>query len=123
MAAMLRAIQKYGLDDPAAGNPIGVFTNRDLQQMYNDLFLAGSLSVVGALQAGALVEERDIVDLHAAIAATDQRDLKKKYGNILEGSAKHLRAFDRNLRRFGVIYEPQFLTQEEYDTIISAGRT
>ena len=120
MAAMLRAINMYGLEDPAAGNPIGVFDDPVLQQLYGDLFLAGSLSLVGALQAGALVEEKDIIDLQAAIATTDNQDLDRKYGKLLLGSSKHLRAFDRQLVKRGIVYEPLYLTQEEYDDIVAA---
>ena len=122
MAAVLRAINRYGLDDPAAGNPIGVFTNKEIQQLYSDLFLAGSQSLNEALSAGALVEEKDILDLGQAIAATDQQDLEKMYGNLMRGSGSHLRAFVRNLAKRGVAYEPQILTQEDFDSIIAAGR-
>lgn len=122
MAAVLRAINKYGLVDPAAGNPIGVFTNQEIQQLYSDLFLVGSQSLIEALKAGALVEEKDIFDLREAIATTNQQALEKMYGNLLRGSGSHLRAFVRNLAKRGVAYEPQILSQEDFDNIIAAGR-
>jgi hypothetical protein len=122
MAAVLRAIIKYGLDDPAAGNAIGIFTNQYIQQLYSDLFLAGSQSLNEALKAGALVEEKDIFDLGEAIDTTNNLDLEKMYSNLLRGSGSHLRAFVRNLAKRGVAYEPQILSQKDFDSIIAAGR-
>jgi hypothetical protein len=41
------------------------------------------------------------------------------YGHLLEGSKAHLRAFVGQLSLNGVTYEPQFLSQEEFDSIIA----
>jgi hypothetical protein len=64
-----------------------------LQPIYDALAAAGSVSVVGALEAGVFIEETDITDLTEAVGATDNPDLQQVYGNLLEGSARHLMAF------------------------------
>jgi hypothetical protein len=86
-------ISRYGLSDPAQ-TTAGVFTNPDLQKLYDDLLAKGSLSLLDALQVGVAIEETDIDDLKAAIAVTDNRDVLTVYGNLLNGSLSHLSAFD-----------------------------
>jgi hypothetical protein len=71
------------------------------------------------LTVGAKIEELDIRDLMAAIAATDNVILKTTYQNLLEGSKSHLRAFVRVLDREGAAYDgPYFLDPALYDAII-----
>lgn len=118
MKAVLYHLRKYDLDDPAAGNGVGVFTSPDLQELYDDLVLLGMLSVGDALAVGATIEELDISDLEVALAQTDNIDLQTLYQNLLKGSRNHLRAFHKKLTRLGIVYEPQYLTQEEYDEIV-----
>ncbi len=35
----------------------------------------------------------------------------------MKGSRNHLRAFTSTLSKYGVTYEPQYLSKEEYDKI------
>lgn len=43
------------------------------------------------------------------------------YGNLLKGSRNHLRSFTGNLEsRTGVTYEPEYLTVDQYEVIVSA---
>lgn len=118
MLAILLLINRYELTDPVGSNADGIFTNPDLQSLYNDLIASGSLSLVEALKVGAAIEEIDIIDLDKAIEMTDNEDFKLVYGNLRKGSENHLRAFVSNLSRNGVAYTPQYLTQEEYNEII-----
>ncbi len=89
-------IGRYGLSDPAQ-TAAGAFTNPDLQKLYNDLLADGNLTLLGALQVGVTIEETDIDDLKAAIADTGNRDVLTVYGNLLNGSANHLEAFNSHL--------------------------
>jgi len=122
MRAVLYYLRKYDLDDPAAGNGVGIFTNPDLQVLYNDLVLMGMLSIGDALQVGAAVEELDIHDLKIALDRTDNIDLRTLYQNLLKGSRNHLRAFHKHLTRLGIVYQPDYLTQEEYDEIVYSAK-
>ncbi len=60
MDAIKYLIDTYELEDPVGENPEGVFENEALQQMYNELIEAGSISREEALKVGALIEEIDL---------------------------------------------------------------
>jgi hypothetical protein len=89
-------IERYGLTHPAQPTA-GVFTNLDLQQLYNDLIAKGNVSLLDALQVGVAIEEKDIEDLKAAMAITDNRDVLRVYSNLLDGSLNHLSAFESHM--------------------------
>ena len=101
MDSALTLITTYGLVDPAAGNAAGVFTNSDLQSLYDQLVAQGSASQIAALQVGVLIEETDIADLETAISNTTKPDILRTYGNLLKGSQNHLSAFTNNLAALG----------------------
>lgn len=116
--AILRLLNHFGLEDPTI-DEAGVFSNSDLQELYNNLIATGAESVEAALQVGAFVEETDIRDLLRLINGTENADLIKVYANLLRGSYMHLKAFTRLLSTNEINYVPQILTQEEYDEIIA----
>ncbi len=118
MSALLVLINRYGLTDPVGSNADGVFSDPNLQSLYNSLIAAGSVSLVEGLKVGAAIEEIDIIDLDEAIAATDNEDFKLIYGNLRKGSENHLRSFVSVLSRNGVTYAPQYLSIEVYNEII-----
>jgi hypothetical protein len=89
-------LTRYGLSDPAKPTA-GVFTNPDLQRLYADLYSKGTTSLLDALEVGVIIEEKDIDDLKAAIAITDNKDTLTVYGNLLNGSLNHLAAFNSHL--------------------------
>ena len=97
MAAVERLMGIYSVPDPIAGVPAGSFSDPVFAQLYASLTAQGAQSLSGALQAGVAIEQRDIDDLEARIAATDRADLKAVYGNLLRASNNHLRAFQRLL--------------------------
>jgi hypothetical protein len=116
--AVRRLIEAHGLEDPAAGNPPGVFENTDLQAMYDKLVAMGRVSLNDALAVGCLIEEKDIQDINDKKAEVlDEPDIVQVYDHLLCGSRNHLRAFNSNLLNQGVTYVPQVLTQAEWDAI------
>lgn len=117
MGALLVLIDKYGLEDPVGDNGVGVFSNPEFTELYENLTGIGHTSVVEALKVGALIEELDIFDLQQALEKVDNVDLAVAYQNLLKGSRNHLRAFNKLLVRNGAEYEARYLTQEEYDAI------
>jgi len=119
MDSIKNLLDKYDLDDPAEGNDIGVFTNQELQTLYYELVAEGEQSLIDALTVGGKIEEIDIIDLKNYIEQTYKFDIKRAYTNLLEGSKNHLRAFVKELEMQGVIYEPFYLSQEEFDDIIN----
>lgn len=122
MDSMKILIDRYGLDDPMKTDEVGVFTNPELQKLYNDLVSEGSGSIEAAVKIGAMVEELDIYDLERLMKTADNDDILIVYQNLLKGSRNHLRSFDRQLQRNGSSYSAQFLTQKEYDSIANSSQ-
>jgi len=120
MAALGVLIDKYELVDPVGDNPLGVFTNPELQSLYEDLSAAGSASLVAALQVGAAIEDVDIYDLQRSLERTNNEDLRVVYQNLMKGSRNHLRAFTGLLERNGETYVPVYLTPDEYQEILDS---
>lgn len=120
--AILALLTKYGVDDPVAGKPAGVFEDAQLQALHDTLVAAGAASLIEGLKVGALIEETDIRDIVQRQAATDEADILKVYGSLLCGSRNHLRAFNGALVELGVTYSAQVITQQEWDTIAYSSR-
>ncbi len=119
MNAVKTLLDRYGPQDPAS-DEVGVFTNPDLQALYDQLVSQGSQSMVDALKVGALIEEVDIEDLKSWIAKTNNQDIIMVYENLMKGSRNHLRAFTSQLKSYGVTYDPQVLPVDEYNEIVSS---
>jgi len=95
MDAIGRIITRYGLEDPVASNPIGVFTDPELAALYDELIEKGSASLQEALKVGVLVEQTDIEDLEKALLVEGlPTTVKRVYTNLLAGSRRHLEAFE-----------------------------
>lgn len=95
MDAVLALLERHGLDDPAAGNAPGEFTNPELQALYDSLIAQGNVSATEALKVGVAIEELDIADLQAR--QTETADIALVYDHLETGSEHHLEAFNRQL--------------------------
>ena len=93
-------MESRGLTDPRASEP-GVFTNTDLQKLYDELVAQGSKSAHDAYLVGVAIEEKDIADLDGMIARLDSKDtdIKAVLESLRDGSENHLRAFNRQVER------------------------
>lgn len=121
MDAMLRLLIRYGIADPAAGNPIGQFSDPDLQTLYDSLVAKGSKRRLKAFKVGGFIEESDIRDLSSAIDRSSVDRIDTVYGSLLCGSRNHLRAFAQKIETLtGKPYAAQVLTQAEVDDIIDS---
>jgi hypothetical protein len=120
MDAVLLLLAKYSLTDPVGSNAVGVFNNTVLQDLYNQLVTQGTISLVDAYQVGATIEDLDILDLANALAKNDNQDIKLVYDLLTKGSRNHLRSFYGNILNLGSSYTPQYITQAEFDAIISS---
>jgi len=116
--AVLYLLNNYGEEYTQTGET-GVFANADFQELYAQLVEKGSGSVEAAMEAGALIEEMDIKDLEDYLKVIENENIKVVFENLLSGSRNHLRAFNRQLENIGVEYIPVYITQEEYDQIVS----
>lgn len=119
MDAVKFLLDRYNIDDPAEGLKNGIFTNTELQKLYNDLISSGKDSQIEALKVGALIEEVDIRDLLDELNNhVDNQDIKFVYENLIRGSKNHLRAFTRMLGMNGIEYLPQIIDEKYYHEII-----
>ncbi len=95
---VLAVMESRGLADPRKST-VGVFTNSDLQALYDKLIAQGSQSQTEAYKVGVAIEELDISDLKVMLERLDPKDadIKSALENLLNGSENHLRAFNRQV--------------------------
>jgi hypothetical protein len=122
MDAVLQLLTKYNLPDPVGSNNAGKFSNTRLQELYNQLTVQGSTSLADALKVGATIEDLDIFDLETALTKIQSQDIRTVYENLNRGSRNHLRAFYSNLVSRGEMYAPQYISQTEFDSILSRSK-
>ena len=115
---MLGLLDRYDIDDPAAGNELGTFTDPRIQDLYDDLVAHGMESKIAALTVGATIEELDIADLRARAEATDEMAIDDAYARLERASRNHLRAFVGQLDLLGVDYQATVLP--DVDEIVSS---
>jgi len=101
MDAIKRLITRYDLVDPVANDAIGEFTNQDFADLYDELVLAGEISLEEALNVGVSIEELDIADLDLSLQETSMRAVRRVFQNLLNGSYNHLDAFQRTIESGG----------------------
>ena len=95
-----RLLKRYGVEDPVADNTVGVFSNPEVQALFDTLAAQGSQSLADALQVGVQLEQADIDDLTEAIAATTHRDIVSGYKGLLSASKTHLKTFTKNVTKY-----------------------
>jgi hypothetical protein len=88
-------LDRYGVDDPSDGLPAGEYADPALQDLYDGWWADAQESLDAAYQVGIALEERDIADLRAMIAADYPSDVDATLANLLRGSENHLAAYQR----------------------------
>lgn len=108
-------LELYSIDDPAVNHEAGKFVNSELQELYDALILKGKMSLDSSIIVGLTIEEKDIKDLnHALNEVVRSENIKEVYSFLLMGSHHHLKAFNFHAENRSLVYEPQFLTKEEF---------
>jgi hypothetical protein len=98
VTTMSKFFEKYELTNPIIGNDPGIFVNPDLQDLYTLLILEGEESRLGAINVGIMIETKDLEDIQFYLDnVVEAKDLTKAYTHLLEGSMKHLAAFEGEL--------------------------
>ena len=115
-------LDRYNIEDPVKDDSIGIFTSPELDELYKNLVEQGESSLLDALIVGATVEDLDIKDLNELSAKTDNADIIITYNNLNKGSRNHLRAFMRQINNNEGSYSPQYISQSEFDDIISSAQ-
>lgn len=93
---VLGLLTSYGLEDPRS-QEIGVFTNPDLQALYDQLVAQGMTSQTEAYKVGVLIEEKDITDLTTAIDTTTDSNIISVLEKLRSASESHLAAFSKKI--------------------------
>jgi len=114
-------LEKYNLEDPTEGMGQGEFTNPEIQALYNELTNSSSESLMGALIAGATIEDLDIADLLSLPANTDKEDLISAYEFLVCGSKNHMRGFMNQVNSNDGSYTPQYIDEELFNEILQSG--
>jgi len=114
-------LEKYNLEDPTEGMGQGEFTNPEIQALYNELTNSSSESLMGALIAGATIEDLDIADLLSLPANTDKEDLISAYEFLVCGSKNHMRGFMNQINSNDGSYTPQYIDEELFNEILQSG--
>jgi hypothetical protein len=120
MDGLLLLVNKYGLADPVGNRGVGEFNNTILQSLYDQLVAQGNISITEAYKVGATIEDVDLFDLKNALANNDNQDIKVIYESLAKGSRNHLRSFYGVIINSGIVYTPQFITQAEFDAIVTS---
>ena len=119
-SAVKLLLDRYQLNDVAISHEIGLFINADIQALHDALLAQGIQSLTDALVVGATIEDVDIFDLHHLLEnGVDNADITYVFQNLVKGSENHMRAFVKNLLKLNYSYTPQYITQEEFDSIIN----
>lgn len=118
MSNVLNLLNKYGLADPITNNAPGVFSNSELQTLYNQLTNTCDVSLNKALEVGANIEDLDIKDINKFKSHTSNSDLLDVYDKLTCGSRNHMRAFVRQLGT----YKPIYISQTEFNSIINSSK-
>ncbi|MCW3785988.1 DUF2202 domain-containing protein [Plebeiibacterium sediminum] len=118
IAAVMGLVEYYNLGSTEVLAP-GEFESEEFKALYDQLVEQGSQSIEEAMKVGALIEELDIKDLQEKLDATSNENITMVFNNLLRGSRNHLRAFNRQLVKYGITYSPQYISQDQYDEIIN----
>ena len=114
-------LDRYGLPDPAEGKGIGEFSDPWVQGLFDYLVALGAESLVGALTAGAMIEDVDIYHLEHILDHSDFDDVNLIVQNMVAGSRNHMRSFVGALEKHDATYVPEdYLTQDELDEILNS---
>lgn len=117
-AALTQVAVASGIALPAA-RP-GVYATGDLQRLHDSLAGIAAESETGALQAGALIEETDIVDVRRAAALATDAGTRAVLAQLEQASSRHLAALAGNLAARGITYQPRLLSGSDYAAVLAA---
>ena len=93
---VLNLLTTYAIPDPRSSE-IGVFTNPELQALYDQLIAQGMTSQIDAYKVGVLIEETDIADLSDAMNTTSDTSILTTLEKLRSASESHLAAFNRKI--------------------------
>lgn len=118
MDQILILLNKYQITDPVSSE-MGIFNDQDLQALYDQLTSKSSISLIDALEVGAIIEDLDINDLNELESRTVKSDLLSVYDKLECGSRNHLRSYISQLEANNVQYNPEYISLSDFNEIIN----
>jgi hypothetical protein len=71
------------------------------------------------MAVGATIKDKDVFDMVEDIAGTSNEAIITIFERLACASGNHMRSFYTLLTHRGITYVPQYISQEEYNAIIS----
>ena len=96
---VMALLETRNITDPRSSE-LGVFTNQELQQLYNTLKSQGLTCAEEAYKVGVIIEEKDIADITKQLASATDNDILTALESLRTGSENHLRAFNRQIGKY-----------------------
>ena len=119
MDTMKTLLDKYGIADPVVDNTPGTFSDPHYTELYNSMVARGMASMESALSMGANLEDRAIFAMNSMMAVTDNDDIMAVYQNMMVSSQNHMRTFVGMMEGQGMSYNPQYISHDEMEQIMS----
>jgi len=97
----------------------GKYVDESIQNFYNNHLSQITTSATDAFKVGMTTEEMIIYDIQNFENNTEEADILKVYSKIKCWSRNHLR-LNYNFLNGDTLYQPQYITIEEYNAIINS---
>ncbi len=117
---VLSILNSLNIDAGEVGSTPGEFSNPEIADQYKMLSEIGSYSFTDALRAAAKYEEQDINDLKTFQSRAENEQIITLYECLQKATGNHLRAFVKNLKKEGINYKPNVLSEADYNAIITS---
>ncbi len=95
MDQIAAVLKSYNFYNPTTVRAAGVFRDKSLQALYNELIARGEVGILEAYQVGVDIENLDIKDLQEMQKEKMPADMADAVARLLAGSKNHLAAFTR----------------------------
>jgi hypothetical protein len=118
MDAVEYLLEEYGFDYSNISNEKGVYQLPELQELYDEQIEKSSSSIINAIEVGATIEDLDIFDLDEMLSKNYDDEIERVLNNLKKGSENHMRAFIRQLNKYNESYNPQYISEEYFKSII-----
>jgi hypothetical protein len=121
MDELREVMERYGVDDPARDDQVGVFDAPGLADLYRQSIADAAAGPRQALRAAALVEELDILELRNALSNSRRLPLALTYNALLSSTHNHLQGLVRLLRGQGGVYQAQAMEEAQVAAVLNNG--
>lgn len=112
-----RIMDNYGYKYRTNTNT-GLYQDKEIQKLYDELTVKGCISDLAALEAAAYIKEKHIAQLRERIRYQEDGYVVKVIFLMESAAQSHLKAFVKSIRLSGSDYSPQFLTEDEFCNIM-----